>query len=185
MINSKSDYKRYIKKEVDNYKKSYPNFTYELKKIVKFQKLYRKLEYYHNCKKSILGKILKQIIKCRHNRLSIKYGFHIPINTIDEGLCIVHIGPIYINENTQIGKNLRIHPMTTIGKTIGKRHISPKIGNNVWIGPGVRVYGNIKIGNNVVIGTNAVVNKNFSSNVTIAGVPAKIISEKGYKNYFD
>lgn len=184
MIKNKNDYKRYIKYEEENYKNSYPNFTNELKKILKFQKLYRKLEYYTNCKKGIINNIIKKIIKYKFEKKSIQYGFHIPINTIEEGLCIIHTGPIYINENASIGKNLRIHPMTTIGKNIGKSQASPKIGNNVWIGPGSRLYGNINIGDNTVIGTNSVVNKSFPSNVTIAGSPAKIINAKGYKDYF-
>ena len=185
MINSKEEYKRYIKYEEENYKNSYPNFTKELKKILKFQKLYRKLEYYTNCKKGFLNKQIKKILQYRFDKKSLKYCFHIPINTIEEGLCIIHIGPIYINENASIGKNFRIHPMTTIGKNIGRNQTSPKIGNNVWIGPGARVYGNIKIGDNIVIGTNSVVNKSFKENVTIAGIPAKIINNKGYKDYFN
>ena len=36
MINSKEEYKRYIKYEEENYKNSYPNFTKELKKILKY-----------------------------------------------------------------------------------------------------------------------------------------------------
>lgn len=185
MIKNKEDYLRYIKIEEENYKYSYPNFTKELKNIVKFQKLYRKLEYYHNCKHSPLDKLIKKYLNYKFDKLSIKYGFHIPINTIEEGLCIVHTGPIYINQYAKIGKNLRIHPMTTIGKNIGKDQSSPKIGNNVWIGPGARIYGNITIGNDVVIGTNSVVNKSFNSNITIAGIPAKIINNKKYTDYFN
>ena len=73
--------------------------------------------------------------------------------------------------------------MTTIGKNIGKDNTSPKIGNNVWIGPGARIYGNITLGDNVVVGVNSVVNKSFPSNITIAGVPARIINNKGYNDY--
>jgi len=57
----------------------------------------------------------------------------------------------------------------------------PTIGNNVYIGPGVKIFGGIAIGDNVTIGANAVVNKDIPSNVTVAGVPAKIISEKDTK----
>lgn len=184
MIKNKEDYKRYINYEKENYKKSYPNFTKELKNIVKFQKLYRKLEYYTNCKNNGINKIISKILNYRFEKLSIRYCFHIPINTIEEGLCIVHTGPIYINTNTSIGKNVRIHPMTTIGKNIGVDGKSPILGDGVWIGPGAKIYGNIKIGNNVVIGTNSVVNKNIPSDVTVAGVPAKIINNNGYKDYF-
>ena len=184
MINNKQDYKRYIKYEEENYKDSYPNFTKELKKILKFQKLYRKLEYYTNCKKGLLNKIYTKLLNYKFDKKSIKYGFHIPINTIEEGLCIIHTGPIYINNNAKIGKNFRIHPMTTIGKNIGRNQAFPKIGNNVWVGPGARLYGDITIGDNTVVGTNSVVNKSFPNSVTIAGSPAKIINKKGYKEYF-
>ena len=181
MIKSREDYKRYLKIEEENYRKSYPDFTKELKDILKYQKLYRKLEYYENCKKS---SIIKKYLKHKFDRLSNKYGFLIPINTIEEGLCIIHKGPIYINYHAKIGKYFRIHPMTTIGKNIGRDNSSPTIGDGVWIGPGARVFGNITIGDNVVVGTNSVVNKSFPSNVTIAGVPAKVINKKGYKDYF-
>ncbi len=181
MIKSKEDYERYIKKEEENYRKSYSDFTKELKDILKYQKLYRKLEYYENCNKS---PIIHFFLKHKFYRLSNKYGFSIPINTIEEGLIIIHKGPIYINKHAKIGKNFRIHPMTTIGKNVGKNKSCPKIGNGVWLGPGARVIGDITIGNNVVIGANSVVNKSFPSNVTIAGVPAKIINKKGYWDYF-
>ncbi len=181
MIKNKNDYKRYIKLEEDNYKESYPNLTTELKRIMKFQKLYRKLEYYTNCHKNNL---ITKYLQHKYDKLSIKYGFHIPINTIEEGLCIIHTGPIYINNNVKIGKNLRIHPMTTIGKTIGTDHSSPILGNNIWIGPGARLYGNITIGNNTVIGANSTVGKSFKGNCTIAGSPAKTINNKTYKDYF-
>ena len=44
------------------------------------------------------------------------------------------------------------------------------------------MFGKIIIGNNVAIGANAVVNKSFGDNVTIAGVPAKIVNTTGTKN---
>ena len=52
------------------------------------------------------------------------------------------------------------------------------IANNVYIVPGVKIIGDIKIGNNVVIGANAVVTNDVPDNVTIAGVPARIIKHE-------
>lgn len=185
MIKSKIDYKRIIRLEEDNYRRSYPYFTRELENILLFQKLYRKCEYYKNCRNDFLGRIIYKFINYKFEKLSFKYCFHIPINVIDEGFCIVHIGPIYINENAKIGKNFRIHPMTTIGKSIGRNLKSPTIGNGVWVGPGARIYGDISIGDNVVIGTNSVVGRDVPSNVTVGGVPSKIINNKGYRDYFE
>jgi len=73
-----------------------------------------------------------------------------------------------------IGENCRIHPSTSIGDYNG----APTIGNNVYIGPGAKLFGNISVGNNVAIGANAVVNADVPTNVTVGGIPAKIISQK-------
>lgn len=61
-----------------------------------------------------------------------------------------------------------------IGEDINGK--APVIGNNVWIGPGAKLFGDITIGDNVMIGANSVVTKSFPDNVRIAGIPAKIIS---------
>ena len=74
--------------------------------------------------------------------------------------------------------------MTTIGKNIGIDNASPTIGNNVWIGPGTKIYGKVTIGSNTVIGANSIVNKSFKGNGTIAGIPAKKINNKSYNDYF-
>lgn len=63
-----------------------------------------------------------------------------------------------------------------IGKEHKKRH--PTIGNNVMIGCGAKLLGNINIGDNVKIGANSVVLKDIPSNVTVVGIPGKVI----YKN---
>ena len=58
-------------------------------------------------------------------------------------------------------------------------HAGVNIGNNVYIGPGAKLYGKITIGDNAAIGANSVVNKDVPAGVTVAGVPAKMIKDKG------
>lgn len=59
-----------------------------------------------------------------------------------------------------------------------KNHLkSVKIGENCWIGNSVTILPGVQLGDNVTIGANSVVTKSFSSNVVIAGCPAKIIKE--------
>jgi serine O-acetyltransferase len=54
--------------------------------------------------------------------------------------------------------------------------LAPKIGDNVYIGPGAILFGDIIIADNVTIAANATVNANIETpNVTIGGTPAKII----------
>ena len=86
-----------------------------------------------------------------------------------------HYGTLVVNKKAYIGANYRIHVGVNIG---GTDEGVPMIGDNAYIGPGAKIFGNIIIGNNVSIGANAVVNKSFPDNVIIAGVPAKIIKYK-------
>lgn len=107
-------------------------------------------------------------------------GFSIPPNVFGKGLSIAHRGTIIVNSHSKIGDNCRLHACVNIGTKPGVPDAAPTIGDNVYIAPGVKIYGSIHIGNGVVIGANAVVNKDFlEDNVTIAGIPAKIISYKG------
>lgn len=49
------------------------------------------------------------------------------------------------------------------------------IGNNCFIGNGVKIMPGVNIGDNVIVGTRAIVTKNVPSNSVVAGVPAKVI----------
>lgn len=99
---------------------------------------------------------------------------------IGKGFFISHIGSIVIGNGSEIGDYCSIHQGVTIGGAgIGENYGKPTIGNNVFIGPGAVIIGKIIIGDNIAIGANAVVTKDFPNNITIGGVPAKIISRKG------
>lgn len=174
MIESKLDYLYFLEcdKVALGREKNYPSFT---DYIWKFQRLMRKLEYYNNCKKN---KIYIKYLQYKYTKLSLKLGFEIPINVFGPGLSIAHRGTIVVNKDSIIGENCRLHVGVNIGTAAGKTSKTPVIGNNVYIGPGVKIFGNINIGDNVAIGANAVVNKSFDSNVSIAGIPAKVISFK-------
>lgn len=181
MIDSKKSYNEYLKSDQKALGINSNSRFYKLKNfffpdpILKFQKLLRKLEYFQNCRNKGLFKIYIYYLKYRFRQLSIKLGFSIPINVFGPGLRIVHYGTIVVNGNARIGKNCRIHACTNIGASGGKKE-APQIGDNVYIAPGAKIYGNITIANNIAIGANAVVNKSFNEeNMLIAGNPAKEI----------
>lgn len=53
------------------------------------------------------------------------------------------------------------------------------IGNNVWIEPGVKIFGKIEIGDNTMIGAGAIVNKSFKNgNCRSVGNLARVISNE-------
>jgi serine O-acetyltransferase len=60
---------------------------------------------------------------------------------------------------------------------VGDRH--PKIRHGVMIGAGAKILGNIEIGSCARIAAGSVVLKPVPKNVTVAGVPAKVIGEAG------
>lgn len=144
----------------------------------------RVLEYYHNCRHDIVGRIVYRFKKLSYERYSVKLGFSIPINVFGPGLCIVHRGTIVVNENARIGSNARIHAGVSIGNSskfnaFWRLDNTPTIGDNVYIGPGAKLFGKIKIGNDVAIGANAVVTKDVPDHVTVVGVPARIVNTEG------
>ena len=169
MINSYNDYKRFLEsdKRALGKKSIFPMPVGD--EIWIFQRLMRKIEYIQNSKRKILLPYL-YLLKYRYRLMSIRLGFTIPINVFDEGLSIAHIGNIVINNMARIGKNCRIHVGVNIGEYKGK---APLIGDNVYIAPGVKIFGGTQIANNVKIGANAVVNKSFSKEgATIVGIPS-------------
>lgn len=183
MIQSKSDYQNYLQQDkkalgITNSSLSgkfinflSPNYIWE------FQKALRKVEYYLNCKNKGVNKIYLNYLKYRLKNISIKLGLSIPPNVFGPGLSIVHYGTIVINNAVKVGENCRIHACVNIGASGGSFE-APQIGNNVYIAPGAKIYGNIKIANNIAIGANAVVNKSFEEDsILIAGNPAKKIKE--------
>ena len=183
MIKSKTDYKYYLNR--DRVALNVKTKTFESKiislispnPIYTFQRRMRKLEYYTNCKNKGVYKLYIAYLKFKFKKSSIKLGFSIPINVFGPGLSIVHYGTIVINKATQIGANCRMHACVNIGASGGKPE-APQLGDNIYIAPGAKIYGDISIANNTAIGANAVVNKSFEKeNTIIAGIPAKVIGD--------
>src|SRR5690606_3039735 len=113
------------------------------------------------------------------HKLGVKLGFDIGINVFGPGLSLAHYGPVIVNKHAKIGAHARVHVGVNIGTMAGVSGAAASIGDNVYIGPGVKIFGPIVLGDNIAIGANAVVNKSFpEGNCTIGGVPAKIISAK-------
>ena len=101
------------------------------------------------------------------------------MNVFGPGLSIAHLGPIVVNGFAKIGKNCRLHPFTCIGID-GRSGKVAVIGDNVYISNSAKIIGDVYIANDICIAAGAVVTKSFNApNITIGGVPAKIISQLG------
>lgn len=141
--------------------------------IVKYIKQLRKEEYYFNCRKDRIGKMLVIWHLRRKNQIGNKIGFKIPRNTFEEGLTIYHHGEIIINEDVKVGKNAVLHGSNCIGNDGSSGSKVPVIGDNLDMGIGAKIIGDLKLGNNVRIGANAVVTKSFEQdNIVLTGIPA-------------
>lgn len=179
MIHTRDDLKRYLAMDYHALGRKPSFFSYG-NEILFFQKYLRYHEYYYNNRnKTIVHKLLCKYYGYKHRKLGIKLGFDIPINVFDGGLRINHYGLIVVNEHARIGKYCDIHQGVNIGQQGDKEDDVPTIGDNVWIGPGAKIFGRICIADECQIGANAVVNKSFEeSGVAIVGVPAKQINNK-------
>ncbi len=148
--------------------------------VWKFQRLLRRLEYLTNCRKNtnLFWRVVHKWCSLRFHAQSVRCGFDIPPNVFGPGLSIAHRGTIVVHPDARIGDNCRIHVDVVIGTRPGPKDLVPMIGDNCYIGPGAKIFGNIIIGPNTAIGANSVVNHSFPDGFcTIAGAPARKVSD--------
>jgi serine O-acetyltransferase len=120
--------------------------------------------------------IVRRIARRLFVGMSKKYGLQIPPSVeIGYGLYIGHGLCVVMHAKTVIGDNCNLSQFTTIGSN---RDTPARIGNNVYIGPNVCIVEDVTIGDNAIIGAGAVVVKDVPANCTVAGNPARIISQK-------
>ena len=108
-----------------------------------------------------------------------------PKANIGKNLFIDHGMGVVIGETAEIGDNVTIYHMVTLGgispsvnsneqRNI-KRH--PTLKDNVVVGSGAQILGPVTVGKNAKIGANAVVTKDVPDNAVMVGIPAKNVGE--------
>jgi serine O-acetyltransferase len=179
VIQSRKDYLYYLEADRLSLGITRKTPTFVGDEVWKYQRLLRKVEYYKNCRKDFFSKIYLFYLKWKFHNLSIQLGYHIEPNVCGPGLAL-HWHLVGIHGAAQIGANCLIQSGVNIGTKAGESSAVPKIGDNVYIGPGVKIFGDITIADGIAIGANAVVNKSFTEpGISIGGIPAKKISDKG------
>lgn len=122
------------------------------------------------------GGVLLPLAIFRLRRLSVKTGITIGPNCFEEGLTIPHYGCIVVNGTARFGKNCVLQCGVNISENVNG-------GDHIYFGTGAKVMRDVHIASDVIIGANAVVTHNINEdNVVLAGVPASIISRKGYQD---
>jgi serine O-acetyltransferase len=103
-----------------------------------------------------------------------------PAAKLGSGIFLDHATGLVVGETAVIEDNVSILHGVTLGgtgKTGGDRH--PKIRQGVLLGAGAKILGNIEVGHCSKVAAGSVVLKSVPSNVTVAGVPARILGESG------
>lgn len=106
-----------------------------------------------------------------------------PGATIASGVFIDHGAGLVIGETAIVEKGVMLYHGVTLGgtgKDVGKRH--PTVREGALVSAHAQVIGPIEIGAKAKVGAGAVVVSDVPSNVTVVGVPAKIVRVHGKKD---
>ena len=102
---------------------------------------------------------------------------------IDSGVFIDHGAGLVIGETAIVEKGVLLYHGVTLGgtgKDVGKRH--PTVRKGALISAHAQVIGPVEIGENAKVGAAAVVVADVPSDVTVVGIPAKIVRVHGQKD---
>lgn len=103
-----------------------------------------------------------------------------PAARFGRGIFLDHATGLVVGATASVGDDVSILHGVTLGgtgKESGDRH--PKIGCGVLLGAGATVLGNIEVGNCSRIAAGSLVVKPVPRNVTVAGVPARVVGQAG------
>ena len=106
-----------------------------------------------------------------------------PGATIASGVFIDHGAGLVIGETAIVEKGVMLYHGGTLGgtgKDVGKRH--PTVREGALVSAHAQVIGPVEIGAKAKVGAGAVVVSDVPSDVTVVGVPAKIVRVHGRKD---
>ena len=146
--------------------------TYPGVKAVFFHRI---ANFFHLAKFHLVARIISQL-----SRFLTGIEIH-PGAKIGKNLFIDHGMGVVIGETSEIGNNVTIYHMATLGGIAPsinsnnqrevKRH--PTLSDCVVVGSGAQILGPVMVGTHAKIGANAVVTKDVPENAVMVGIPAK------------
>jgi serine O-acetyltransferase len=158
--------------------------TYPGVKAVFFHRI---ANFFAKAKFNLIARIISQF-----SRFLTGIEIH-PNANIGKNLFIDHGMGVVIGETSDIGDNVTIYHMVTLGGIAPsinsndqrnvKRH--PTIQDDVVIGSGAQVLGPVTVGRCAKIGANAVITKDVSEKAVMVGIPAKNVglTDSEFKPY--
>lgn len=113
------------------------------------------------------------------------YGFNIELGEnfyVNHNCVILDCAKVTFGDNVFVGPDCGFytagHPIDAKQRNQGLEYARPiHVGDNVWIGVGVRVLPGVSIGEGAVIGSGSVVTKDIPPRVIAAGNPCRVIRE--------
>ena len=136
---------------------------------------HRIANFFHLAKFHLVARIISQL-----SRFLTGIEIH-PGAKIGKNLFIDHGMGVVIGETSEIGNNVTIYHMATLGGIAPsinsnnqrqvKRH--PTLSDCVVVGSGAQILGPVMVGTHAKIGANAVVTKDVPENAVMVGIPAK------------
>jgi serine O-acetyltransferase len=108
-----------------------------------------------------------------------------PGATIGHRFFIDHGAGVVIGETAEIGDDVTLYHGVTLGGTSwspGKRH--PTLEYGVVVGAGAKILGPITIGHGTRVGANSVVIESTPPDVTVVGIPAKVVHPEADRRRF-
>ena len=102
---------------------------------------------------------------------------------IEKGVFIDHGSGLVIGETAVVESGAMLYHGVTLGgtgKDVGKRH--PTVRRGALISAHAQVIGPVEIGENAKVGAAAVVVSDVPSDVTVVGIPAKVVRVHGKKD---
>lgn len=144
-------------------------------RIAFYQWLLRRAEYWHNCRRDRVGRIMAKVMWLRASLLGERMGFSIPRNSFGPGLCLAHVGTVVVNHQAIIGSHCRVYQGVTIGEA---KWQAPRIEDFVELDANAVVVGGVSIGRGSRVFPNSVVTRDLPEFVDAAGAPATPVRER-------
>lgn len=134
------------------------------------------LQFFSKTQEELSVKVFRKYYDYKKSIIELKLRFDNPPNTFNPRLRINYFGNNIVNKSSEVGTWCDIDQGVNIRSNNSQygRIPNPKIGSNIWTGPGMKVFGEIKEGSRVVIEA-----RSEEEAKTVEGIPSTATKESG------